>query len=512
MAQTGISQAISWIVVSYWAHIIVSSFSIYAAARAVYNLHFHPAAKYPGPRLAAISNIWWAYQWMTGRYPMAIASVLREYGDVVRIGPNELVFVTPKAATDIYASQVKGLEYFPKADFISLGLRDQGITWERDPVKHRQKAKLLLPAFSAKSLKQKEGKLHKYIDLFIQKMKHKAEQGEEVELRRWADWLAMDIAADLGYSHELHQVEDEKQSVVLTSVWNVNLFVTVHTISKKFPLLGWMQYLAVPPSAVWSFYKAHSINRGAFNHRVQSQGKLQHVDHFDHLVSSMPPNPSQAQLDSLETICAHLSLAGSEPISSSFLCIVAFSLQYQAFHSMLVAEIRQAFNTYDEITASSVAPLNLLHAAMMEQLRVAVVGATGQPRVSPGATVDGHYIPKGVQVQYGNYAFTRDPRFFHDAYRYRPQRWLSKDHGLWDSAYANDRVNDFNPWSLGVRACPGMKLSSDEIKLIMAKVLWTFDVEIMHGQHVDFERDFRMYGMLTKPDVWVRFHPVVREV
>lgn len=49
------------------------------------------------------------------------------------------------------------------------------------------------------------------------------------------------------------------------------------------------------------------------------------------------------------------------------------------------------------------------------------------------------------------------------------------------------------------------------MRLIIAKVLWTFDVEMLPGQqHVDFERDFKMYGMLEKPDVWVRFHPVTR--
>ena len=33
----------------------------------------------------------------SGRYPWAIEDVLRQYGDVVRIAPNELVFFTPQA-------------------------------------------------------------------------------------------------------------------------------------------------------------------------------------------------------------------------------------------------------------------------------------------------------------------------------------------------------------------------------------------------------------------------------
>jgi hypothetical protein len=33
----------------------------YALIRIIYNLHFHPLSKYPGPKLAAASNLWWAY-------------------------------------------------------------------------------------------------------------------------------------------------------------------------------------------------------------------------------------------------------------------------------------------------------------------------------------------------------------------------------------------------------------------------------------------------------------------
>jgi hypothetical protein len=34
---------------------------VWFMAQATYNLKFHPLAKYPGPKIAAISNIWWAF-------------------------------------------------------------------------------------------------------------------------------------------------------------------------------------------------------------------------------------------------------------------------------------------------------------------------------------------------------------------------------------------------------------------------------------------------------------------
>lgn len=34
---------------------------IYWVARSKYNLKFRPLSRFPGPRLAAVSNLWWAY-------------------------------------------------------------------------------------------------------------------------------------------------------------------------------------------------------------------------------------------------------------------------------------------------------------------------------------------------------------------------------------------------------------------------------------------------------------------
>ena len=33
----------------------------YCAGRVIYRLKFHPLSKYPGPTLAAITDLWWAY-------------------------------------------------------------------------------------------------------------------------------------------------------------------------------------------------------------------------------------------------------------------------------------------------------------------------------------------------------------------------------------------------------------------------------------------------------------------
>lgn len=188
-----------------------------------------------------------------------------------------------------------------------------------------------------------------------------------------------------------------------------------------------------------------------------------------------------------------------------------FLLQDPTSYQRLVEEIRTFKGSHD-INTEAVAHLWMLNACLMETLRITVIGANGLPRISPGAFVDGHYVEKGTVVQYGHFAFTRSTRFFKDPDKFRPQRWLPHDHKHWDASYANDAREGFWPFSRGPRSCPGMGSAWRQTRLFIAKVLWNFDVELVPGENVVFNRDFRSYAMWEKPKVRVRFLAVNRDV
>ncbi|KAI9445852.1 hypothetical protein BJY52DRAFT_395640 [Lactarius psammicola] len=51
---------------------------------------FHPLAKYPGPAIAKTSKLWAAHLCAVGDMHRYFKSLHERYGDVVRVGPNEL--------------------------------------------------------------------------------------------------------------------------------------------------------------------------------------------------------------------------------------------------------------------------------------------------------------------------------------------------------------------------------------------------------------------------------------
>ncbi|KAK6829899.1 hypothetical protein PG987_010483 [Apiospora arundinis] len=186
--------------------------------RAVRRLFFHPLSRYPGPRIAAVSDIWYAYHSLLGRWPWAVEDVLKKYGDVVRIAPNELVFTTPQALADIYGSRHKNLELFPKTQINNHGNDKRGgLIWEWDPSRHREVAKQLGPAFKGSALKAKEPTLHRHIDHFVERMETlgsgpEAREQLESRIRRKSSPPHFDFFEQMvTENHELPKDRDERR-------------------------------------------------------------------------------------------------------------------------------------------------------------------------------------------------------------------------------------------------------------------------------------------------------------
>uniref|UniRef100_L7J1E3 Uncharacterized protein n=1 Tax=Pyricularia oryzae (strain P131) TaxID=1143193 RepID=L7J1E3_PYRO1 len=131
------------------------------------------------------------------------------------------------------------------------------------------------------------------------------------------------------------------------------------------------------------------------------------------------------------------------------------------------------------------------------------------PRVVPacGAVVAGCPLPSGTTVSVAPWAAVFSARNFADPERFAPERWL--DEGGADPRYAADRRGASQPFSTGPRGCMGKNLAYFELRLVLAHLLWHFDLEPTDSaagrecMRRWEQTDMDTYQTWMKPDLWV---------
>lgn len=264
-------------------------------------------------------------------------------------------------------------------------------------------------------------------------------------------------------------------------------------------VLGPLKHLylrCVYPKKVIEHYYEHLRLQSDKARRRLARGGMGRIDFFDHLVRSGRLTEG--------TLIANGDLllqAGSETTASALTGLTWYLLRNPACLSKLNAEVRGAFASREQITGDATAALPYLHGCIEEVLRIFPPATLGLPRDCPGAVIDGVYIPEGVVVSTEAYAMARDPRSWADPLTFRPERWVGD--GL-----AGDDKRASQPFSTGPRACLGINLAYLEMRLAVAKVLWTFDLEIV-SKIDDWNGACWDYLLWKKPILDVKFHPRV---
>ena len=133
--------------------------------------------------------------------------------------------------------------------------------------------------------------------------------------------------------------------------------------------------------------------------RIERRGNTEHVDLFDYVLPTDCPIPSdQRELVHIGALAQQMMFANYGPMSDWYYGTLVFLLEEPECLQYLAKEIRDRFEIYQDITASPLASLPILHACLEESLRLLPSNNTGLPRISPGAIIDGHYVPKEVSL------------------------------------------------------------------------------------------------------------------
>ncbi len=88
----------------------------FTALTLIRRLYFSPLSSFPGPKLAALSNLYKANAYRTGRGAKVLLQLHEQYNsDIVRVGPNELSIRNVDAVENIYKGK------YPRGTFYEVG-------------------------------------------------------------------------------------------------------------------------------------------------------------------------------------------------------------------------------------------------------------------------------------------------------------------------------------------------------------------------------------------------------
>ena len=135
----------------------------------IYTLFFHPLRKYPGPLLARSSRLWYTWYFTRGQLHVACHEAHKKYGDVVRIAPDELSYITAPAWKDIYGQRPGKAEMAKDSTFYGNVL-STGSLLMAPRERHAFLRKLLAHSFSASALREQESLVESYAELLVAKV------------------------------------------------------------------------------------------------------------------------------------------------------------------------------------------------------------------------------------------------------------------------------------------------------------------------------------------------------
>ncbi|KAL5872997.1 hypothetical protein ACKVWC_008617 [Pyricularia oryzae] len=485
----------------FWHYVWFALFltTCYYLATTVYCVYFHPLAKYPGPRLYAASQIPYAVVFAFGDGHNTIARLHREYGKVVRIAPDRLSFSSPDSWNEIMGHQKKdrNREHGKTPNFYDP-LSIPGTDREA----HARQRRILAVGFSASYIVEQESIIHYYVGLLMNRLKENGQDGTKpLNMVNWFNWTTFDIVGDLAFGESFGCLETGVYhpwvSLMFTHVklgaWNYAIaqFPTFSKIIRSF----------VPKSMTKKVEEHHAYTRDLVDRRLETDSSR--LDLFRAMAH--PRDGLSMSKEEIYSNTGTLVEAGSETTSTALSGVLFHLLKSPEAMKKVKDEIRGTFKSEDEITYVSVQNLEYLSACVREGLRIYPPIPSTVPRITPkdGSIIFGEWVPPDTKLDIWQFPLSRNENFFKDADKYVPERWLG------DPRYQSDCREASQPFSVGPRDCLGKNIANGEMRIILSRLLWNFDVRLADDS-VDWDQGQKVYIIWLKSPLNVYLTPVKR--
>ncbi|KAF7113807.1 hypothetical protein CNMCM5793_004862 [Aspergillus hiratsukae] len=462
-------------------------------------LYLSPIARFPGPKLAALTNLYEFY-WDTiccGQMTFQIGRLHEKYGPIVRISPTELHVSDPEYYEVIYSrdSPRNKYEYYQRtlnAPFALLNTIDHHL--------HRQLRAQLNPFFSTARIRQQEPAIKALVNKLCRRLEESKNTGQPVHIEHALICFTTDVITDYSMGDGYHHLDAPD----FLPQWHGTMNGTAKTMVFLRPIPWALPLLLAIPERVTAwltpgmelFFDFQKRCRkmikeivAAHNERVKA-GQAAEGDSVnifeDILRSDLPPqNKSETRLAQEMQV---LVSAGSETTAKAITYILFYLLNDPATMQKLKAELETVGPDPPLIQLEQ---LPYLTGVMLEGIRLSYGVSARLPRIAPYNALKFRdwTIPPGTPVSMSCILLHHDETIFPDSHRFKPERWL-------DAAERKRLEKYMVAFSKGSRQCIGMHLAKAEILLAVSTLLRRMDFELYETTVED---------VIVKHDIFIPF-------
>ncbi|EIM81015.1 cytochrome P450 [Stereum hirsutum FP-91666 SS1] len=459
----------------------------------VYRLFLSPIRNFPGPTLAALSKFWYIYHSAGGGMPKVVSKLHDKYGDVVRIGPNELSICSLDAVEVILGSKGK-LSKGPWYDAMWADKVGRSVHALKDIDAHAQRRRYWDKAMTGPAVKNYLVFLEECVDHLCRRLREDYKKASVQNLSRIMDHLVFDVIGEVTCARSFGMIENGEDHTyihfmekgfraicVLAEIpWVLPILTLLPVVKEQAAIEAFLN------NAMMDRYKRGSTRPDFFSYLIQENGQLQ-------------PGMTMKDLDA-DIRVAIMAGAGTSATILTF--IFEFLSQHPEWARRLREEVDARYRGDGDFDLDDTP---VLDAIMNETLRVRPTVPARSQRVVPtgGIFISGHYIPGGTLVGIPPPVIMRDPRNFspHPT-TWRPERWL---HPEKEQTF---RRSAFIPFSYGPFNCSGKALGLLVVRYSLARLVHEFDVSAASEHDGEmFERSIREYLSVQKGPFWAVVRP-----
>ncbi|RAL08542.1 cytochrome P450 [Aspergillus homomorphus CBS 101889] len=422
---------------------------VYISCICIYRLYFHPLAEYPGPLSGKLTT--WRAVWhgRSGDLHVDIWRCHQKYGPIFRYAPHRVVFASNTGfhGMDILPNSVQQepvLYSIPliKEVYSTLNVFDKKV--------HGRKRRILSQGLCDQNLKLLEPPLLRVVDHLCDRLGEKQDNFSPANMAEWSDFYTFDVMTELVFGRSFYTLDSNSHHYILDGIMSQMRRMSLLTEEPMIERLQIGRFLH--PGAMAKALRFSQAGRSIMEDRKRNLNPGA-ADICSKLLSAKDPETGDG--------FPFQELSGSDTTSTAMAAAFFYLSRYPTALNKATNEIRSGFTSIHDFRP-------------------------------------GPFIPAGMEVGAGIYALQHNTEYFPDPFVFRPERWLQSKSKGGDGGGGVDQ-SAFAPFSTGSRSCVGKRLAIIEFTVVLARILWRFDLGLLRGvrqgeYHTDWCFTSKKYG------------------